>query len=75
MKKLLKDYEFNAVEDYYQYILDSFFNGQSNQVKDLFAAMPTKNKVYFVWWVHEPENGLPKSDRPALSYLINSTFK
>ena len=43
-KKDLKSYEFNSMNDYYQYIIDSFINGQHKQVKNLYSHLSHKQK-------------------------------
>ena len=48
MKKLLKEYEFNSDMQYFQYIVDSRFNGQRQQSIDLFLAMPKRYKKMFL---------------------------
>lgn len=43
-KKDIKDYDFNTIEDYYQYIVLSEYNGQRKQVKDLISKLSKKQK-------------------------------
>lgn len=40
MKKLLKNYGFNSIQEYFNYIEESYVNGQPQQAKELFLAMP-----------------------------------
>tara|TARA_R110000772_G_scaffold268686_3_gene397525 strand:+ start:8172 stop:8396 length:225 start_codon:yes stop_codon:yes gene_type:complete len=43
-KTTLKEYEFESMEQYFDYIVESEFNGQRSQVKDLIKSMSTKQK-------------------------------
>jgi hypothetical protein len=47
-KKTLKDYEFNYIEDYFSYIVDSQINGNNQQVKDLFKKLSNEQKNLFM---------------------------
>jgi hypothetical protein len=38
-KKLLKSYDFASIQDYYNYIADSYLNGQHTQVKKLCKVL------------------------------------
>ncbi len=51
-KKDLKDLEFNCIDDYYQYIIDSDVNGQRSQAKNLFKKLTVKQKLSFINWLH-----------------------
>jgi hypothetical protein len=44
MKKLLKEYGFETVEQYYEMTEMSFVNGQIKQAKEQFKAMPKDNQ-------------------------------
>jgi len=46
-KKTLKDYEFKTIEDYFNYIVDSQINGNSQQVKELFKKLDNGQKKTF----------------------------
>jgi len=43
----LKDYEFQSIENYFDYIIDSQINGNHSQVKDLFKKMANTQKIVF----------------------------
>lgn len=59
MKKLLKDYELQTIEQYYHMIIDSVINGQRTQAKELFSKMPKEYKKGYIRWVidllYDPE--------------------
>lgn len=44
MKKCVKDMDFQTETEYYQYIIDSFLNGQQQQAHRLFIDMPVFNR-------------------------------
>jgi len=48
MKRLLKLYGFETIEDYRNMVLDSFNNGQRKQAKEQFIAMPKKDRIDFL---------------------------
>ena len=49
-KETLKGYEFKTIEDYYRYIIQSRYNGQPEQVKELVADMSrAQNKEFIIW--------------------------
>lgn len=49
MNKLLKKHGFNSDMQYYQMIVMSVINGQIQQAKEQFKAMPKNNKSSFVF--------------------------
>lgn len=51
-KKLLtlaKDHEFSTEEEYFNYIIDSYINGQRQQVRELFNDMRKEDKEDFLF--------------------------
>ena len=48
MKKLIKEYDFEKIEQYYDYIVESCINGQFEQVKELLIEMPEDNQRIFL---------------------------
>ena len=49
MNKLLEEYGFDVVEDYFNMITESFVNGQKKQARNQYRAMPDAYKdMYFV---------------------------
>lgn len=47
-KKDLKDYDFNSMDDFYNYIIESKENGQFTQVKELINQLSTKQYFGFL---------------------------
>lgn len=43
-KKLIKSYDFETIENYFDYILESEINGQRSQVESLIKALSTQQK-------------------------------
>ena len=54
-KKTLKDYEFETIEDYFDYIVESQINGNHSQVKDLFKKLDSGQKKTFFNWLKMEE--------------------
>ena len=48
MKDLIKEYEFETEEQFYDYIIESKINGQRSQVIELFNYLPEDNQAYFL---------------------------
>ncbi len=48
MKKLLKAYQLESVEDYRLMVLTSLENGQRKQAKEQFMAMPKAERIEFL---------------------------
>lgn len=48
IENLVKDYEFETKEEYFNYIVESLVNGQRQQVKDLFNQMKKQDKKDFL---------------------------
>ena len=50
-KKTLESYEFETIEDYFEYIIQSKINGSFKQVEELVAAMSrAQNKEFIIWY-------------------------
>jgi len=49
-KELIKSYDFDTIEDYFNYIIDSKINGQKQQAKELYNALSTRQKNNFNQW-------------------------
>lgn len=50
--KIYKDLDFNSLEEYYQYIINSLINGNFSQVKNLYKALNKENKKLFYFWCY-----------------------
>ena len=48
MKELIKEFEFETEEQFYDYIIESKINGQGSQVIELFNYLPEDNQAYFL---------------------------
>lgn len=46
-KKLLKDYQFQEIDNYFGYIIDSHTNGQFKQMKELISNLSKQQKKDF----------------------------
>ena len=52
--KLAHEYEWQTAQEYFDYIVDSFINGQYTQVRNLYNAMNSDSKFEFIYYlVHE----------------------
>lgn len=48
--KDIKGLEFNTIQEYFEYILDSRTNGQRKQAQELYKKLSTKQKNEFENW-------------------------
>ena len=53
--KILKTYEFDNIEDYFQYILDSQINGNFSQVNDLYNDLSESQKKTFILYCNSEQ--------------------
>lgn len=52
-KKLIKSYDFDTIEDYFNYIIDSKINGQPQQARELYKTLSDAQKGQFSRWYLE----------------------
>jgi hypothetical protein len=52
-RNLYEPYEFDCINDYFEYIIDSRSNGQNTQAKNLWKAMDAEQKGRFSEWAAE----------------------
>ena len=51
LKPDLKEYGFELIEEYFQYIIDSIINGQFTQARSLIQALSRKQKKELLLWL------------------------
>ena len=51
-KVYLKEFGYNNIEDYFNYICDSYINGNFKQVKELFNRLSQEQKKRFYAFIH-----------------------
>ena len=49
-QKDIKELDFNTIEEYFEYILDSRANGQRKQAQELYKKLSTRQKNDFENW-------------------------
>jgi hypothetical protein len=47
-KKIIKSYDFDTIEDYFNYIVESKINGQKTQAKELYNSLSRRQKNAFI---------------------------
>jgi hypothetical protein len=67
MKKLLEDLDFTTESQYFEYIVESYINGQKKQAKELFQTMPLDKIEYFLFEWLDPEKD---SHLDLITYLM-----
>lgn len=68
-QKLIKEYDFETIEDYYNYVIESKINGQHKQCNDLIIEMSKSQKIDFI----RHANQFQKSE--DILWCINKTLK
>jgi iron-sulfur cluster repair protein YtfE (RIC family) len=54
LEKLAKSYDFETVDEFFDYIIDSYYNGHRAQVKSLYMEMATNaDRSRFVDYLYE----------------------
>lgn len=49
--KTIKNLDFDTMEDYFNYIVDSEINGNTKQMKELFNKLSNEQKKNFFMWI------------------------
>ena len=72
VESLAKEYDFDFVNEYYDYIVVSLINGQRQQVRDLFNQMHNDDKQYFLNNYLQEDSGYHTSTRKiCIGELVN----
>jgi hypothetical protein len=53
MQRNLNALEFSTNEEYYNYCVESYLNGQRNQCKTLFKQMPSDNQHELIEYIRD----------------------
>lgn len=61
IERLLKDYEFEHSHQYYDYIIDSYINGQRQQAANLFNQMQKFHQRFFMKQHLQPDADIDQS--------------
>jgi len=69
-KKLIKSYDFETIEDYFNYILDSETNGQRSQVESLIKALSTQQKKHCLSYFRNSFGTNKNADLETVQNLI-----
>lgn len=69
-KATLKSYEFDSIELYFNYIIDSKINGQRKQTIELYHKMSKAQKEAFKdWFLNTHQDDVSKAYIEFLNYL------
>lgn len=49
-KKRINDLEFDTIEEYFSYVVDSYHNGQTKQARGLYNELSGRQKQAFDEW-------------------------
>lgn len=60
-EKTLKFFDFNNMEDYYTYILESKLNGQHQQAREFFQELEGKQQSDFWDWLYTNIDDMPET--------------
>lgn len=75
-KKLIKSYDFETIEDYFNYILESEINGQRSQVISLIKLLSNIQKANFLNWIDLTNGGFnfKKIEVEQIKKLVFNSF-
>lgn len=73
-KKIIKSYDFETIEDYFNYIIDSEINGNRSQVQSLIKALSNIQKANFLNWISDNFNDVENSDVDIVKKLVFNSF-
>ena len=68
-KKDLKSYDFPTIEDYYQYVVDSYTNSNLSQLRQLIGKLSKEQKKNFLGWCRALEP-LGSDYSACINYVI-----
>jgi len=77
-KKLIKSYDFDTIEDYFNYIVESKINGQNKQAKELYNSLSRRQKYAFtqfaegVYFYDAADNDNEEFSHAILMEYLNS---
>ena len=74
MKTLIIDYNFDHQINYFEMVIDSYFNGQMSQAKELFNDMDNPGKYEFLSYVAFMDL-LPKDVKNITLFFIKEMLK
>ncbi len=74
-KKILKDYDFDTIEQYYDYIVDSFINGQVKKAKKLTKELSNKQQIEGLEYIEILLNNWDLSTSSNVSPTLKSVIK
>lgn len=66
--KTLKDYDFDNLRQYFEYILDSQTNGQIKQMENLICELSKNQKIEFLQFLSE------YGQNKDIIYITNATI-
>lgn len=72
--KIYKDLDFNSLEEYFNYIIDSLHNGQPAQVYNLHSKLNKYNKRQFMKYCMDNKEYIPYNRIIAITSSYNESF-
>jgi len=71
-KETLKTYNYETINDYFLYIIESKINGQNRQVADLIEELSKNQKKEFLFYLLYSCDNL---DKKSVTYCTDITIK
>lgn len=68
--KTIKSLDFSTKDEYFNYVIDSYLNGQFTQLKSLIKKMSKSDKIEFKDYLHESAESF-NTKMKITEYLIN----
>lgn len=73
-KKIIKSLDFQTIEDYFNYIINSEINGNRSQVRNLINDLSNVQKAKCLNYIGDNFNSVENSDVDIVKNLILQSF-
>jgi len=74
LKTLAKEFDFNYISDYYEYIIESYINGNFSQVRKLFLNIKKSQRELFISYLLNNKESYPDYWEKILKTVTTATF-
>lgn len=73
-KNIVKEYGFDTIEEYFNYIIESKINGQHTQVQNLIKQLSKKDIAHFIKWCDSEKDIMGADQVTDYAYCKNAAI-
>lgn len=73
-KNIFKEYGFDTIEEYFNYIIESKINGQFAQVQNLIKQLSKKETGHFIKWCDLEKDAIPADQVKDYAHCKNAAI-